>query len=143
VLSVVVAVAAAGAAASSPEQALLSQINAVRAANGLSPLRDDPSLDRAARFHTHTMLATGVLAHGSFGARMTQFHVRGSLAGENLAWATGSRATARATVAAWLRSPEHRANLLRPMFRRVGVGELVGTFLGHSGARVVTADFAG
>ena len=38
-----------------------------------------------------------------------------------------------------LASPEHRANLLRPSFRRVGIGALQGTFLGHRGARVVTA----
>jgi hypothetical protein len=33
--------------------------------------------------------------------------------------------------------------LLRPGFRRVGIGALRGTFSGVSGALVVTADFAG
>jgi hypothetical protein len=37
----------------------------------------------------------------------------------------------------------HRANLLRPSFRRVGVGDLVAVFQGVAGAHVVTADFAG
>jgi uncharacterized protein YkwD len=46
-------------------------------------------------------------------------------------------------VAAWLASPEHRANLLRPSFRRVGLGDLAGTFQGYPGAQVVTADFVG
>ena len=46
------------------------------------------------------------------------------IAGENLAWGTGSRGTARGIVAAWLASPEHRANLLRPSFARVGIGDL-------------------
>ena len=40
-------------------------------------------------------------------------------------------------------SPGHRANLLRPGFRRIGIGALVGRFSGYSGATVVTADFAG
>jgi hypothetical protein len=33
--------------------------------------------------------------------------------------------------------------LLRPGFRRVGIGISLGTFAGHGGATVVTADFAG
>ena len=42
-----------------------------------------------------------------------------------------------------MKSPPHRRNLLRPGFRRVGVGAMMATFSGASGARVVTADFAG
>ena len=89
------------------------------------------------------MLATNVFTHGAFGSRLLQFDVQSSIAGENLAWGTGRQGTARAIVAAWLASPEHRANLLRPSFNRVGVGALTGRFLGHRGAHVVTADFAG
>jgi uncharacterized protein YkwD len=74
---------------------------------------------------------------------MARFNVTGRLAGENLAWGTGARGTAQGIVAAWLASPEHRANLLRPSFTRVGISDLVGSFRGHSGAHVVTADFAG
>ncbi len=44
---------------------------------------------------------------------------------------------------AWLASPGHRRNLLRPGFRRVGLGELRTSFQGVTGATVVTADFAG
>jgi uncharacterized protein YkwD len=137
------AVPAAGASLSSPEATLLQAMNAARAAHGLAPLRVDPRLEQAARFHSREMLADGAFEHGAFGARMARSRVAGSLAGENLAWGVGSRGTARGIVAAWLASPEHRANLLRPTFTRVGVGELTGGFLGHAGARVVTADFAG
>jgi uncharacterized protein YkwD len=133
----------ATAGLSRPEAAVLAEMNHVRQLNGLAPLRYDASLERAARFHSHEMLAANVFAHGAFGQRMSRFSVSGSLAGENLAWGTGTRATARGVVDAWLASPEHRANLLRPSFARVGVGEFVGAFLGHRGARVVTADFAG
>jgi uncharacterized protein YkwD len=89
------------------------------------------------------MLAGDVFRHGAFGTRMVRFRIQGSLAGENLAWGTGALATPKGVVASWLASPEHRANLLRPMFRRVGIGELSGSFLGYDGATVVTADFAG
>ena len=125
------------------EAALLRRMNQVRAAHGLGRLRYDAHLERAARSHSHEMLAADIFRHGAFWSRMLRFDVTGTLAGENLAWGTGYRGTARGIVLAWLKSPEHRANLLRPMFNRVGVGSLVGSFLGNRGAHVVTADFAG
>lgn len=128
---------------SKPETVLLRQMNQVRVAHGLGRLHYDAHLERAARSHTHEMLAEDVFQHGAFGSRMLQFDVSGRLAGENLAWGTGARGTASGIVAAWLASPEHRANLLRPSFSRVGVADLAGAFLGNRDARVVTADFAG
>jgi len=125
------------------ETTLLREMNRVRAQHGLGRLRFDARLERAARSHSREMITGNVFQHGAFGARMARFSVQGSVAGENLAWGTGYRSTSKAIVAAWLASPEHRANLLRPSFRRVGVGTLVGAFLGNSGATVVTADFAG
>ena len=125
------------------ETRLLRDLNRVRAAHGLAPLRYDPRLQRAARAHSHDMLITQIFQHGAFGARMVQFDVRGTLTGENLAWGNGTFGTASAIVRAWLASPEHRANLLRPGFTRIGIGDLVGPFLGYTGAHVVTADFAG
>ena len=118
-------------------------MNRVRAQHGLGALRFDSHLQRAARAHSREMVASNTFSHGAFGSRMLQFAVTGSVAGENLAWGTGSRGTPRGIVASWLASPEHRANLLRPSFVRVGVGDLRSSFLGHRGAQVVTADFAG
>ena len=135
--------AAASARISQHERALLTEMNRVRVQHGLGRLHVDTHLERAARAHTRDMLHTGVFRHGAFGSRMLQFDVTGRLAGENLAWGTGARGTAGGIVAAWLASPEHRANLLRPSFSRVGIGELAGAFEGAGGATVVTADFAG
>ncbi|HST14188.1 MAG TPA: CAP domain-containing protein [Gaiellaceae bacterium] len=125
------------------EARLIRDLNRVRAAHGLTPLRYDPHLQRAALAHSHDMLASQLFQHGAFGARMVQFEVRGSLTGENLAWGNGPLGSASSIVRAWLASPEHRANLLRPAFTRIGIGDLVGPFLGYDGAHVVTADFAG
>ena len=125
------------------ESSLLREMNRVRAAHGLAPLDADTHLSRAARAHSKEMIGSNDFQHGAFGSRMAQFDVTGHLAGENLAWGTGAHGTAQGIVAAWLASPEHRANLLRPSFTRVGVADLVGTFRGYSGAHVVTADFAG
>jgi uncharacterized protein YkwD len=134
---------AAAAGLTRAESRLLRDLNGVRAAHGLAPLRYDPRLQRAARKHSRDMLVTQIFQHGAFGARMLQFDVRGSLTGENLAWGNGPFGTANGIVRAWLASPEHRANLLRPGFRRIGIGDLTGPFLGYNAAHVVTADFAG
>ncbi len=125
------------------ESTVLREMNRIRAQHGLGKLRFDSNLQRAARAHSREMLASNDFGHGAFETRMQRYSVRGTLAGENLAWGVGARGTARGIVRAWLASPAHRANLLRPSFKRIGVGDLGGSFLGHRGARVVTADFAG
>jgi uncharacterized protein YkwD len=136
-------VPATAASASTRETALLRELNRVRAQHGLAGLRVDARLHRAARAHSREMVVSNTFSHGAFESRMLRFDVTGSIAGENLAWGTGRRGTARSIVAAWLASAGHRANLLRPSFTRVGIGDLGASFLGHPGARVVTADFAG
>jgi uncharacterized protein YkwD len=143
ILVLVLTTTAAAAGLTRAEARLLRDLNRVRAAHGLAPLRYDPRLQRAARRHSRDMLVTQIFEHGAFGARMVQFDVRGSLTGENLAWGNGSFGSANSIMRAWLASPEHRANLLRPGFSRIGIGDLVGPFLGYTGAHVVTADFAG
>jgi uncharacterized protein YkwD len=87
------------------------------------------------------MMRRHYFAHGSVAARALAERARGPVYGEDLAWGTG--VTAQWVVDQWLASPMHRAVLLRPGFRRIGVGITFGTFAGHGGAAVVTADFAG
>jgi uncharacterized protein YkwD len=87
------------------------------------------------------MMRRQFFAHGAVAARVRAEGARGPVFGENLAWGTG--VTATWVVNRWLASPSHRAVLLRPGYRRVGVGYAFGTFAGRGGAAVVTADFAG
>ncbi len=130
-------------ALSQSESSLLGVVNGVRADHGLRPLRVDPALTRAARTYSATMLRTNRFTHGAMGARLASHGARGPVFGENLAWGVGRRSSAAAIVRGWLESPGHRANLLRPGFRRIGIGSLTGRFAGYGGATVVTADFAG
>ena len=125
------------------EQSLLAAVNDVRAAHNLRPLKVDAHLVEAARAHSNTLLRANIFEHGSFADRIAQHGARGPAFGENLAWGTGRLAAARSIVNAWMASPGHRANLLRPGWNRIGIGALSGRFLGHPGATVVTADFAG
>jgi uncharacterized protein YkwD len=131
------------ASLSSAEQALLRELNRVRAEQGLAPFRVDAALERTARAHSADMIRRDYFDHGAFQSRMQDAGARGPMFGENLAWGVGTKAAAAAIVRLWLRSPGHRANLLRPGFHRVGIGAPRGEFLGRRGARVVTLDLAG
>jgi uncharacterized protein YkwD len=137
----VVATSAQARGLSGSEASLLNTMNAVRKSHGLTALRVDYTLVRAARGHSADMMNRQYFAHGSVVGRAVAAGARGPLFGEDLAWATGL--TAQWVVDRWLASPRHRAILLRPGFRRVGIGIVFGTFIGHGGAGVVTADFAG
>src|SRR6266571_3602100 len=120
---------------SASESSLIRAMNGVRASHGLARLRVDYRLERTARSHSISMLRGQYFGHGSFAARLRASGAAGPVFGENLAWGPVSSSW---VVNAWLASPEHRANLLRPGFRRVGVGGVIGTFEGSAGAMVVT-----
>ena len=138
-----IAHAGSTATARRSELSLLTVMNQVRMAHGLRPLHGDRRLARAARAHSWKMLRRGSFFHGAFNARIRSVGVRAPRVGENLAWGTGRLSRARAIVRMWLASPSHRANLLHPGYRMVGVGALRGTFDGCSGALMITTDFAG
>jgi len=118
---------ASSAVAAPRQQSLLQAVNEVRAAHHLSPLRVNPTLARFAQRHSITMARTHVFAH----ALPLRFPIASRVIGEDLAWIPGDRPAA--VVAAWMASPPHRANLLSPQFRRIGIGDVNG---------LVTADFA-
>ena len=144
VIAMLVLAPSAGAKSySANEIRLVAMINQVRAAHVLPPLRLDSKLERAARYHSVDMLEHGYFAHGPFAARIRSFGVSGRIVGENLAWGAGRGGQAGSVLRLWLRSPEHRNNLLRPSFRRIGLGMPIGPFGGYRNTRMITADFAG
>jgi uncharacterized protein YkwD len=129
--------------------ALLSAVNFERLLAGAAPLSTDRLLARAARNHSRDMVARHYFSHtspGGSGLRSrvertgwTRWRPSWALA-ENLAWGTGSRATAGAIVDAWMASPPHRANLLRRDLRLAGLGVARGTPNAGSDGVTVTLD---
>jgi uncharacterized protein YkwD len=112
-------------------QALLCLINAERTARGLGRLRMNRRLTVASVGHSRDMVRNAYFAHDTpGGVTMTDRlrrarYVRPAAAwtiGENLAWGAGSRAAPTALVDAWMASPGHRANILQPRFREIGIG---------------------
>lgn len=125
--------------------ALLSIINHDRSDHGLQPLRLGGRLDRAALGHSLDMARHGYFSHtGLDGSspfqRLARAGVAYNLAGENLGYDSGAGKLSmlRAIDRAMLRSPDHRANLLQPAYRRVGIGIAV-----QGNTMYVTEDFTG
>jgi uncharacterized protein YkwD len=137
------------AATTTPRTRLLNAINETRAAHDLPRVYWSTRLTDAAQTHTRSMMRMRYFAHTSPGGSTLYTRVLNCgfrtfgewRAGETLAWGTGTYGTPRATVRMWLNSPSHRAVLLSPAYRWVGIGRAVGAFQGHSGAVVWTADW--
>jgi uncharacterized protein YkwD len=97
---------------------MVFQINAVRAQFGLPAVHLDGRLVQAARAHTEALAARGTLTHGNFAGRMAALGPGYGYTAENLA---GGMQSPAAVVAAWMRSPAHRANLLQPSVTVIGL----------------------
>ena len=66
----------------------------------------------------------------------------GTLSGETIAWGVGSYGSPAGIVGQWMRSGPHRAIILTPGIRRVGIGIALGTFGSTRNAVMATADFS-
>lgn len=135
------------------ETGVLDEINATREAHGLVALRLSPALTAAARQHSFEMAKDGYFAHNSangstFDRRIVRFYpstrTRFWSVGENLLWSSPDVDAATA-LQMWMNSPEHRANLLSPRWREIGlsavhVAAAPGTYGGRE-VTIVTSDF--
>jgi uncharacterized protein YkwD len=110
---------------------ILKQANALRAENGLPPLKYDASLGRAAAYHTQDMAKRNYSAHTTAEGetvedRFRKYNVTFSWSGENIAnfQFPGDVAGTKSVEGAmnfWKNSPGHRANILGAHFRRTGI----------------------
>ena len=109
------------------EGSVIRTLNALRAQHGLKRLRSSRALARAADAKSGSIATTGNFSHGAVGQRIRRF-VRAKVVGETIAWVPLTRGGDAATVlGAWMQSPSHRATLLSPRFRRIGVARRAGT----------------
>ena len=137
----------------SVQAALVRQINALRAARGLSRLRLSPALNAAAAAHSAQMARMGYFSHNSangksFSQRVASFYpargYRSWTAGENLVYGAPDISAARA-LKLWLASPPHRENLFDARWHELGLSAVHSTsapgVYGGASATIVTADF--
>lgn len=118
---------------------IVTLTNEERAERNLTPLVADPLLTKAAQLKADDMAAGEYYAHvGPDGKGPTdwlkQVGYRYLNAGENLVI---DRTSAAQAVSAWMGSPAHRENILRPQFTQIGVGIAEGRYKGDDTIFVV------
>ena len=130
--------------------AILCLHNQIRAEHRLPRLRENKRLRKAALGHSRNMVVKKFFEHTTpSGVTMVDRilkarYVRedqGWMLGENLAWGTGSYATPRGAVQAWMESPGHRANILKRSYRELGVGLVLGVPVSDAAGATYTVDF--
>ena len=116
--------------ATEAERRAFEVTNEFREKNGLAPLTWDPELCLLARTHSRNMSVLGFFSHQTpEGLRLKD---RARVAGlryhviaENIAYNQGFDDPGGFAVERWSFSPGHRANLLSPEFRGLGIGSFV------------------
>ncbi len=140
-------------AANQLESQVLGELNAVRRAHGLAPLRLSRPLATAADSHSRAMGTFGFFGHSSrdgsaFWKRVQRFYGPGGSVnwsvGENLLWST-TGLDASGALKLWMASPSHRKNILTPRWREVGLAAVTvpaapGVFGGRD-VVIITSDF--
>ena len=135
------------------DSSVLTQLNAIRVAHGLVPLKLNSQLTTAAEDHSSQMLADGYFAHNSFDGtpfwkRLTSYYSAAPhgvwSVGENLLWSSPDVDAVKA-LQLWMASPEHRQNILTARWREIGIAAIhadsaPGTYGGRP-VTVITTDF--
>jgi len=125
------------------ERQVIELVNQERRANGLPPLKHEPSLTDAARWYAKDMMDDDYFGPGhdtydrsggslvrvcDWSARIGAFYTGGDALGENIA---DDYSSPREAVTGWMRSSGHRANILNGDYRETGVGYRAGPSHGH------------
>jgi uncharacterized protein YkwD len=136
------------------DTAVLSALNATRAAHGLRPLRVSRGLTAAALQHSTEMIEDDYFDHASadgtsFDRRVARYYpftgrFHHWTVGENLVFEAPALTASRA-LALWMASPEHRRNILDPEWHEIGIASVHGTgtgpTFGNGQVTVITTDF--
>jgi len=93
---------------------VLTCVNQIRAYYGLHSLSSNGSLNATAQACAERMASSGQMTHSAYPGGW-------SIWGENIAEGYGSSVS---VFNAWMASPGHRANILRPTFTQMGIGHV-------------------
>lgn len=110
---------------------IIGLVNAERAKVGLEPLVESGRLDKAAQAKTDDEVAKQYFSHespdgnGNYTVLIADAGYPYSYAGENLAVKYDNFEQA---VEAWINSPTHRANILKPAYKETGIGISIGDY---------------
>ncbi|MBF2046744.1 MAG: CAP domain-containing protein [Elainella sp. C42_A2020_010] len=109
------------------ETQVREQINAIRQAESLAPLRHNDKLAQVARDYSRRMAEESFFSHTSPDGDSAADRVRSAgvfylMVGENLFTSTNIAQPVPAAVEGWMNSPGHRENILRSEYRETGIG---------------------
>lgn len=98
---------------------ILWLVNQARSATGAGPLQENARLDQAAQVHTQMMADTHTLTHDGWATEIRGAGYTGGMLGQNIAYGYQSAA---AVMDGWMHSAGHKANILSPSYRDIGIG---------------------
>lgn len=119
--------------------ALTVLTNEDRVAHSLGMLIEDPVLAQAAQMKADDMAANGYFSHVSPDGKtpwywLQQLGYKYTYAGENLAV---DFFDTQDVEEAWMASPTHKANIVKPQYTHIGIGVAQGTYQGRATTFVV------
>ncbi|HEX4718070.1 MAG TPA: CAP domain-containing protein [Thermoleophilaceae bacterium] len=115
--------------------AILCLVNGERADAGLPALNENPQLDQAATGMAQRMVNEHFFSHDTPDGKNIVDRIEPTgyipdssdwVVGENLAWGSGALSTPQAIVNGWMNSPGHRANILAPDYKDIGLAATMG-----------------
>ena len=132
-------------------RATVCLVNRQRTSRGLPPLQENGLLNTASLEHSQDMVRRGYFEHTSSDGRTVGDRLRSvgysrgfsASGGENIAFGVGSKSTPQSIVEAWMRSPGHRADILRRSFTDIGIGIALGVPGQTDSGATYTTDFGG
>jgi uncharacterized protein YkwD len=123
----------------------LCALNRERAHSGLSRLKLNKRLSRAARRHADDMGKRNYFSHDTLGGGTFVDRIRAEgylegarswVVGENLAWGSRGFSRPRVIMKLWMNSAGHRANILNASFKEIGIGLAYDAPVAHGGKPV-------
>jgi uncharacterized protein YkwD len=126
-------------------EAMYCGVNVVRRSFGLAPVRGNAALNRSSTLKARAVRRCGFshtpcgMSFASTFRRAGYFPARSF--GENLAWGQGDIGSPLSTLGLWLNSPPHRANLLAPQWRDLGIAFERGHIFGRDGVSLWVMQF--
>src|SRR3954470_8895788 len=131
-------------------EAILCLVNGERTDAGLATVAANSELSQAADGMCQQMVSEHFFAHETPDGKTVVDRVQPTgyisgndwVVGENLGWGSGALSTPQAMVNGWMNSPGHRANILAPDYKDVGLSACMGSPLTtSSGGTVYVNDF--
>jgi uncharacterized protein YkwD len=131
--------------------AILCLVNGERADNGLPALNHVSQLDQSSQNMCQMMITQHFFSHETPDGKTVVDRVEPTgyipksgdwVVGENLAWGSGALSTPQAIVNGWMNSPGHRANILAPDYKDIGMAACNGApDTTHTGGTVYVNNF--